>query len=98
MEGCETSPPERASFAASGCAGAGAEAAGTCSPRAPIHAIGWPTGAVSPALTTTPRRTPASNASTSSVAFSVSTCATTSPALTSSPSFLSHSAILPSVI
>ena len=60
--------------------------------------MGWPTGAVSPAFTTTPMRTPESNASTSSVAFSVSTCAMTSPALTSSPSFFSHSAIFPSVI
>ncbi len=76
----DVSPPATVSLLASG-APFGSPS-GAFSPRAPSHAMGFPTGAVSPFCTRIRSSTPDSNA----------------PAFTSSPSCLSHSASLPSVI
>ena len=91
-----------AGAAAAGAAGAaGAGRAGLAatlemsSAGSAITAIRSPTGTWPPSAITILRSTPLPNASTSTLALSVSTSARMSPPLTASPSFLSHLMTLP---
>jgi hypothetical protein len=64
----------------------------------PMMAMTWPSGTVSPSLTSTLRSTPSASACASIVALSVSTSASGSPTPTLSPSFFSQRESCPSSI